>query len=123
MVADAIYEGHSVHHKMIMQMVLLIQMGGNQHLIFLAPQLSGQLHADLMGQFRCSLTGGKGLIPMIGNDAVLLAETFFGRQHLIPCRCGQAVDAADQLAQYGDTFTVQCLRRFIRTGGVVNDIR
>ena len=123
MVADAIYEGHSVHHKMTMQMVLLIQMGGNQHLIFLAPQLPGQLHADLMGQFRRSLTGGKGLIPMIGNDAVLLAEALLDRQHLIPCRCGQAVDAADQLAQYGDTFAVQRRRRFIRASGVVNDIR
>ena len=108
---------------MIMQMVLLIQMGGNQHLIFLAPQLPGQLHANLMGQFRCSLTGGKGLIPMIGDDTVLLAEALLDCQHLIPCRCGQTVDAADQLSQYGDAFAVQRLRRFIRAGGVVNDIR
>ena len=32
--------------KMTMQMVFLIQMGGDQHLIFLAPQLPGQLYAD-----------------------------------------------------------------------------
>ena len=108
---------------MTMQVVFLIQMGGDQHLTFLAPQLPGQLYADLMGQFRRSLTGGKGLIPMIGDNAVLLAEALLDRQHLVPCRCGQAVDAADQLAQYGDTFTVQRFRRFIRAGGVVNDIR
>ena len=104
-------------------MVLLIQMGGDQHLIFFAPQLPGQLHADLMGQLRRGLTGSKGLIPMIGNDAVLLAEALLDRQHLIPCRCRQTVDTADQLAQYGDAFAVQRRRCFIRTGGVVNDIR
>lgn len=108
---------------MTMQMILLIQMGGNQHLIFLAPQLPDQLHTDLMGHLRCSLTGGKGLIPMIGDDTVLLAEALLDCQHLIPCRCGQTVDAADQLSQYGDAFAVQRLRRFIQAGGVVNDIR
>ena len=122
-VADAIHKGYGVHHKMTMQVVFLIQMGGDQHLIFLAPQLPGQLYADLMGQFRCSLTGGKGLIPMIGDDTVLLAEALLDCQHLIPCRCGQTVDAADQLSQYGDAFAVQRLRRFIQAGGVVNDIR
>ena len=60
---------------------------------------------------------------MIGDDTVLLAEALLDRQHLIPCRCGQTVDAADQLAQYGYAFAVQRRRCFLRTGGVVDDIR
>lgn len=74
---------------MTMQMILLIQMGGNQHLIFLAPQLPDQLHTDLMGHLRCSLTGGKGLIPMIGDDTVLLAEALLDCQHLTRAVAGR----------------------------------
>ena len=36
-ILDAIYKGNRVQHKMVMQMIGLIQMGGNHHLIPFAP--------------------------------------------------------------------------------------
>ena len=68
---------------MIVQVIGLIQMGGNHYLIFFTPQLLGQLQPDLMGSLRVSFSGGKALITVIGHRAVLLAEPLFDSDHLV----------------------------------------
>ena len=73
-------------------MILLVQMGGNHHLVPVTPQPLGQLHTDPMGNFRSSFTRGKGLIPMVGNSAILFAEPLFDCHHFHPGCCRVAVD-------------------------------
>lgn len=84
----------------------LIQMGRHQYLIPFAPKPLRQLHADLMRQLRRGLAGREGLIPMVGDYTVLLAETLFtasissravdGRQlmPLINCRTTIALSSS-----------------------------
>ena len=65
----------------------------------------------------------EGLIPMVGDHTVLLAETLFYCQHLVPCRGGQAVDAADKLPYHHCTLVVRCDRCFLRTDSIIDHIR
>lgn len=77
MILNAVHKGHGVYHKMIVQVIGLIQMGSNHHLIFFTPQFFGQLQPDLMGGLWVGLSGGKALIAVIGHRAVLLPEPLF----------------------------------------------
>ena len=122
-VFDAVHKGYRIQHKMIVQMVFLIQMGRHQHLIPFAPKPLRQLHADLMRQLRRGLAGREGLIPMVGDHTVLLAETLFYCQHLVPCRGRQAVDAADKLPYHHCTLIVRYDRCFLRTDSIIHYIR
>ena len=51
---------------------------------------------DLVRYFRRSLSGGKGLIPVVGHHAALLAETLFDRDHLVAGCHGGAVYAGNK---------------------------
>ena len=66
-------------------------MGGNQHLVFLAPQCLCQLQPDLVGHFRGGLAGGKALVAVVGYGAFLLAEPLFDGDHLISGGGGAAI--------------------------------
>ena len=88
-------EGYGVDQKVVMQ-VLPVQMGGDQHLIVLAPQLPRQLQAELMALPGRHLAGKKALIGVIGRIAALLAELLFDRDHLLIGTLRVAVDAGDK---------------------------
>ena len=96
---DTIQKGHRIQHKVVVQMIRFIQMGGHDHLIPVAPELPGQLQADLMSNLRRGLAGSKGLIAMIGHRAVLLSKAALDRQHFLSGRTRVTVDAGDKLAQ------------------------
>ena len=51
-----------------------------------------QFNANLVGHLRGSFTEGEGLIAVVGNGSVLLAEAFFDRYHFFPRCAGIAVD-------------------------------
>ena len=87
-----IHERDCVQHKMIMQMVCLIQMGGDYHLISFAPQASCQLNTNLVSDFWGGFSRSKGLVAVVGYGSVLLAKTLFHRHHFFPRCAGVAVD-------------------------------
>ena len=71
-------------------------MGSNQHLVFFTPQLFCQGKADLMGQLRRSLAGGKGLIAVVSYRAFLLAKPLFHGDHLVAGGGGAAIHPGDK---------------------------
>ncbi len=68
----AVNPGHRIYHKMIMIMAG-ITVGRHHHLKSVAPQLLGQLDANLMGGFRRHLVRLKGLIAVVAHPAPQLA--------------------------------------------------
>ena len=71
-------------------------MGSYQHLVFFTPQLFCQGKADLMGQLRRGLAGGKGLIAVVSNSPVLLSKPLFYRHHLVAGSRGAAIHPGDK---------------------------
>ena len=120
-VFDAVRKGYGVDDKVIVQMIFFIKVGGDDHLIAVAPKPSRQLYADLMRQFWRGLAGSKGLITVIGHRAVLLAEPFLHRQHLVTGGGGRAVDARHKAVERCTVLAVRFLC-FLRIDGVANHI-
>ena len=114
---DAVRKGYGVDDKVIVQMIFFVEVGGDDHLIAVAPKPRRQLYADLMCQFRRGLAGGKGLIAVIGHRAVLLAEPLFHRQHFITGGGRRAVDARHKTVK-----RCAVLVRFLRIDGVADHI-
>ena len=85
-------------------MVFPVQMGSNQHLIPVSPQLPGQLHADFMSQLRGALPRGKTLVAVIGDDAFLLSKALLHRLHLLAGGGRGTVDAGDKLFHWHSFF-------------------
>ena len=73
--------------------VNFIQVGADDHLIAVAKQAPGKLHADGMGLLRRHLAGGKGLDEVIPHHAAQLAEPLLRRLHL--CKGGLTTFAID----------------------------
>ena len=71
-------------------------MGSYQHLVFFTPQLFCQGKADLMGQLRRGLAGGKGLIAVVSYRAFLLAKPLFHGDHLVAGSRGAAIHPGDK---------------------------
>ena len=65
-----------------------------------------------MRQFRRGLAGGKGLIAVIGNRAVLLAEPLFYCQHFITGGGGRTVNARHEAVERCAVLAVRFLRFF-----------
>ena len=118
---DPVHKGNGINDEMTVQMVFLIQMGSDQHLIFLAPKLPCQPDRDFMGNLRSGFTGSKALIAVIGHRAVLLAEAFLYRQHFFPCSGGQTVDAGDKVLQEYSILILQ--PRLFLIGGIRDHVR
>ena len=102
-------------------MIFFVKVGGDDHLIAVAPEPGRQLYADLMRQFRRGLAGGKGLITMVGHRAVLLAEPLFHRQHFVTGSGGRTVDARHKAMEWCAVLTVRFLC-FLRIDGVTDHI-
>ena len=90
---------------MIVQMVFVIEVGGDKHLVAISPKALRQLHADLMGNLRGGLAGGKGLITVVGNGAIFFAKATFDRHHFLAGCSGEAVDAGHKALQDFRIFT------------------
>lgn len=58
-VFEAVQKRHRIDHKMIVQVAVLVQMGGNDDLVLIAPKLLCQLCPNLMGHFRVASPGAK----------------------------------------------------------------
>ena len=109
---------------MIVQVIGLVQMGGNHYLIFFTPQLFGQLQPDLMGSLWVSFSGGKALIAVIGYRAVLLAEPLFDSDHLVAGSRGAAIHPGHKPLHDGGSFVIGCdFFRLLLLDGVFDDIR
>ena len=102
-------------------MIFFVKVGSDDHLIAVAPKSLRQLYADLMCQFRRGLTGGKGLIAVIGHRAVLLTEPLFHRQHFVTGSGGRAVDARHKAVERCTVLAARFLR-FLRIDGVADHI-
>ena len=74
-----------------------------------------------MRQFWRGLAGSKGLITVIGHRAVLLAEPFLHRQHLVTGGGGRAVDARHKAVERCAVLAAHFLR-FLRIYGIADHI-
>ena len=98
-------------------------MGGNQHLVFLAPQCLCQLQPDLVGHFRGGLAGGKALVAVVGYGAFLLAEPLFDGNHLIAGGGGAAIHPGHKPLHDGHILIVhRNLSRFLLLDGIFDYI-
>ena len=95
-ILDPVNERHGIDNKVVVQVMGFVQMGGYQHLVFFTPQLFCQGKADLMGQLRRSLAGGKGLIAVVSYRAFLLAKPLFHGDHLVAGGGGAAIHPGDK---------------------------
>ena len=120
-VFDAVRKGNRVQYKVIVQMIFFVKVGGDDHLIAVAPKPGRQFHADLMRQFGRGLAGGKGLIAVIGHRAVLLAEPLFHRQHFITGSGGRTVDTRHEAMERCTVLAARFLR-FLRIYGIADHI-
>ena len=102
-------------------MIFFVKVGGDDHLIAVAPEPGRQFHADLMGQFGRGLAGSEGLITVVGHCAVLLAEPLFHRQHFITGGGGRAVDARHEAVERCAVLAVRFLC-FLGIDGVADHI-
>ena len=84
---------------MDMQVIFLIQMRGNHHLIAFPPEPAGQLHADPMRNFWRSFSRSKGLVTMVSNGSILLAKVPFHRHHFCSGRCRVAIYTGNEALQ------------------------
>ena len=107
---------------MIVQMVFVIEVGGDKHLVAISPKALRQLHADLMGNLRGGLAGGKGLIPVVGHGAALFAIAPFDRHHLLAGCAGETVDAGHKALQDIRILT-RLLLGLVAVHGVFDHIR
>ena len=123
-ILDPVNQRHGIDDKMVVQVMGLVQMGSYQHLVFFAPQLFRQGKADLMGQLRRGLAGGKGLIAMVGYRAFLLAKPLFHGNHLVAGGGGAAIHPGDKpLHNRRAFFTGRNPARFFLPDSILDDIR
>ena len=73
-----------------------IEVGGDQHLVFIAPHPLCQLHAESMAKLRGDLTGLKALVGVVGHVTARLTEPLFGRLHFLESGAPVAVHAGDE---------------------------
>ena len=123
MVFDSIYKGNRIENEMVVQMIFPVQMGSHQHLVFFTPQLFCQGKADLMGQLRRGLAGGKALIAVVGHSPVLLSKPLFYRYHLIAGSRGAAIHPGNKLPQDRFAFAFHRLACFVPLNGILDHIR
>lgn len=76
-VLPSIPEAYGIETEVIMQMVF-IQMGGDDDLESVAPQLLGGLHTDSVAQLRCDLAWFEALISMPSDVAIVLSKLLLG---------------------------------------------
>ena len=91
----AVHKGHGVDDEMGVEVVFPVQMRCHQHLVSVSPQLSGQLHTDLVGLLRGALPRSERLIAVVGDDALLLPKSLFHRLHFLADGGRGAVDTGD----------------------------
>ena len=118
---DAVRKGNCVDDKVIVQMIFFVKVGGDDHLIAVAPEPGRQLYADLVRQFGRDLAGGKGLIAVIGHRAALFAEPLFHRQHFVTGGGGRAVDARHEAVERCAVLAAHFLR-FLGIDGIADHI-
>ena len=123
MVFDSIYKGNRIENEMVVQMIFSVQMGSHQHLVFFTPQLFCQGKADLMGQLRRDLAGGKALIAVVGHSPVLLSKPLFYRYHPIAGSRGAAIHPGNKLPQDRFAFAFHRLACFVPLNGILDYIR
>ena len=123
MVFDSIYKGNRIENEMVVQMIFSVQMGSHQHLVFFTPQLFCQGKADLMGQLRRDLAGGKALIAVVGHSPVLLSKPLFYRYHLIAGSRGAAIHPGNKLPHNCFAFAFHCLACFLLLDSILDHIR
>ena len=92
-----------------MQVIFFVKVGRHNHLIAVAPQTGGELHPDFVRHFRGRLTGGKGLIPVVGNRPVFFAEPLFYGKHFITGGRGRAVDTRHKTVNHGAVLVIRFL--------------
>ena len=107
---------------MIVQMIFPVQMGSHQHLVFFTPQLFCQGKANLMGQLRRGLAGGKALIAVVGHSPVLLSKPLFYRYHLIAGSRGAAIHPGNKLPHDRFAFAFHRLACFLLLDGIFDHI-
>ena len=107
---------------MIVQMVFVIEVGGDKHLVAISPKALRQLHADLMDNLRGGLAGGKGLITVVGHGAIFFAKATFDRHHLLAGCAGETVDAGHKALQDFRIVT-RLLLGLVAVHGVFDHIR
>ena len=120
-VFDAVRKGYGVDDKVVVQMIFFVKVGGNDHLIAVAPKPGRQLYANLMRQLRRGLAGGKGLIAVVGHRAILLAKPLFHCKHFITGGSGRAVNARHKTVKRCAVLAARFLR-FLRIDGVADHI-
>ena len=96
---DPIHKGNGVDNEVVVQVVFMVKVRGDKHLIPISPKALRQLDADLMGDLRGGLAGGKGLIPMVSHGAVFFTIAPFDRHHLFAGCAGEAIDAGHKALQ------------------------
>ena len=119
---DPVHKGNGVDNEVVVQVVFMVKVRGDKHLIPISPKALRQLDADLMRDFRGGFSGGKGLIPMIGHGAVLFTIAPFGRHHLLAGGAGKAVDAGHKALQDFRILT-RLLLGLVAVHGVFDHIR
>ena len=85
-------------HRVDDQVVVVgagVEVGGDQHLVAVAPHAPGQFHAQLMTELRADLTGLEALVSVVGHVPIGLAEARLHGLHLPEGAAGGAVDAGD----------------------------
>ena len=94
-----------------------VKMGGNQHLIFVSPHLSGKFNTELVALLRRDLAGHETLISMIRNVlSAGLSETLLHVPHFLKSGFHFAVDAG-----YGmELFAFR--HDFLLVGSVFDDV-
>ena len=137
-VFDTVRKGYCVDDKVIVQMVFFVKVGGDDHLIAVAPEPGRQLYADFMCQFRRGLAGGKGLIAVIAGSAALIMHQPLCLHELLRRRFLAVEIEAGNIGSFlgfhfiggifHHTFDFMKLResflvmRFLRIAGVIDDL-
>ena len=103
-------------------MVGTVQVGGHKYLIPISPQPLRQLDPDLMGKLRGSLSGGEGLVAVVGNDTILFPVKLLDLLHLHFCGTGIAVDTGNETLNNFLTVPHLGLAGLALLDGIVNDI-
>ena len=123
-ILDPVNERYGVDNKVVVQVMGFVQMGGHQHLVFFTPQFFRQGKADLMGQLRRSLAGGKALIAVVGHSPVLLSKPLFHRHHLVAGSRGAAIHPGDKPLHDRRAFFIgRNPARFLLPGSVLDHVR
>ena len=78
---SAVHKAYGIEQDMTVKMVV-VQMGGNDSLVFVTQQPLGQLHSHLVGLHGRHLAGGVGMDDMVALHAAALAPAALGIHHV-----------------------------------------